>query len=115
MAHVSGVNSVSFAATCILLECAPSRGRHSSLIRFRHPPLFIERSVPQQVDGGHRFVARNEALAEITQEVVMTRLRPLRNHATAGLAEFVLHSQARKCAEDSTNISGIEHVKPETP
>src|SRR6476620_11770171 len=40
------------------------------------PPLFIERSVHQQVDRRHSFVARHESLAEVAQEVVVARLRP---------------------------------------
>jgi hypothetical protein len=41
----------------------------------------------------------------------VTRLRPLHNEATARLAESVLHSQARKCTEDATNIRCLKRVK----
>src|SRR6185295_8974775 len=52
--------------------------------------LFVEGSVHQQVDGRHSLVARHETLAEVTQEVVVTRLRPLLDEAAARLAESVL-------------------------
>ena len=41
----------------------------------------------------------------------MTRLRPLRNEATARLAESVLHLQARKRTEDATGITRLDRVK----
>src|SRR5262245_52657246 len=58
--------------------------------------LFVERGVCQQVNGRHHFVARHEALAEITKKVVVSRLRSLRDDTTARLAELVLHLQAGK-------------------
>src|SRR5262249_58701924 len=77
-------------------------------------PLLVEWSVHQQVDDRHGFVAWHEAFAEITQEVVGTRLGPLRDQAAARLGESVLHSQAWKCGDDATDIGWVERVEEET-
>src|SRR5205814_5337677 len=42
---------------------------------------FLKRRVYQQVDGRYRPVARHEALAEITQEIVVACLRPRRDES----------------------------------
>src|SRR5262245_32136259 len=66
--------------------------------------LFIERSVHQQVDRRHGFVAGHVPLAEVAQKVVGTRLRLCRDEPAAAVGKSFLHLQAWEGAEDALDV-----------
>src|SRR5689334_13456273 len=79
-----------------------------------HMPLLLKRRVHQQIDGRyHRLVTRDEALAEIAQKIVVTRLRLCDYEVTARLGEFVFHLETRKCSEDFGHFCWRDQVEAE--
>src|SRR5262249_20926430 len=59
-------------------------------------------------------VAGNEPLAEVAQEVVVTRLRSFGNEPTARVGESLLHLQPWKSAEDAFEITRRKRLNAET-
>src|SRR5262245_48457008 len=73
--------------------------------------LFLKRRVYQQVDGRYRPVARHEAFAEITQEIVVACFRPRRDEMVASLNKSLLHLEARKCADNFGDVCRGNRLK----
>src|SRR5262245_29455648 len=73
--------------------------------------LLLERCVDQQIDGRDRFVAGNEALAEIAQKIVRRGLRLRGDEPTAGVGEFRLHLETWECLEDDGHLSRRNRIE----
>src|SRR5262245_54874401 len=63
---------------------------------------FIKGSVQQEVHRRNwRLVSRDETLAEVSNKVVVRRLRPLPRHDAEGVLEPLLHLKTRVGGEDA--------------
>src|SRR5262249_16921296 len=62
----------------------------------------------------HRLVARDEPLAKVVQEVVVTGLRLRLHQPAACVGKLLLHLQTRESAEDALEIARRQRLNAET-
>src|SRR5690348_1669557 len=75
----------------------------------------IERGVREQVDRRHgRPVARNEALAEVSNEVLVGRLRSLPRDGAEAVLQLLLHLEPREAGENARHGSLRNPVREES-